>query len=791
MDNNELKLSAILSMDIPGLSFSGDSEEEADSIERCHRLVHTSALSHGGSLIKAIGDSFIITFANCQDAVKCALDLAENLGASPSAAGSAPRGEVSSRLLARMGIHLGDVRFFEKNVFGDAVDIASALQVAARPGSICVSGEVLSLVREKIDLNAALLSGQRHKAIPGSIHAYEISPPTAAASTSSGTGPSLGDIRKAILEEIRLRGRRLTVEEALGKFGWYGIEATEVIASLADAGILIGKKEASSAKRRQAESAAGTERKPQEQDEPWEETPKSEAPGYASAASAGDLGKSIESAIHSIVTEIERAVESNVRSNSASYVGKSSGSGFHIRIDKDSFKESAQNLKEVGREIKRQVRESRYQERHGGHSSEYYTERQEERARRRGGRRSDRAASSDNDAASSTTSFDTYRSELTLKAGKLRKGLIGDFIGTIVANVGLWYVNLNFSQGVLWAPIVSIFTGFGLVDSILQAARASRHASETEALPELDEERTKELKKMHKERNSIGKHFISALSIPMALYYINTTFDKGNSWFLIPAAIMVATFFIHFMTYITTAPSRRRKFFEKLGIKGNKRGLREAKAQRETTTTELGAYAGIYRDAQDYAKDIEGSLASSDPSSAAELKPQMDGYLKQVFLLAKTANELDSIIGEIPMEALEKDKAALKAKLGKAAEGMRSEYEGSIKEIEKQEESFKALAEQSEVIDLRLRSSVSQLQQLKMDLARARAADAETDTGRSESALSSIRARSEELSHYIDDLKQGNLEALADPFLELEKKYGQPSDTLKTGTIAESKTSDR
>ncbi|MFA6366581.1 MAG: hypothetical protein WCX13_05290, partial [Candidatus Hydrogenedentales bacterium] len=598
-------------------------------------------------------------------------------------------------------------------------------------------------------------------------------------SASSGSGPSLEEIRKAILEETRLRGRRLTVDEALEKFGWYGIEATEVIASLADAGILIGKK----ASRSEAPDYAPRSKAP-------DYAPRSEAPGYASAASAGDLGKSIESAIHSIVTEIERAVESNVKSSISSFGDKSSGSGIHIRLDKDSFKESARSFKDVGREIRRQVRESRYQEHPGDHSPEHYAERQEEREKRRGGRRAGREVSS-GDTAPSTTSFVAYRSELAAKAGKLRKGLVGDFIGTIIANVGLWYVNMNFSQGVLWAPIVSIFTGFGLVDSILQAARTSSHASETEALPELDDEQTKELKKIHKGRNSIGKHFINALSIPAALYYINMTFDKGNSWFLIPAAIIVATFFIHFMTYITTAPSRRRKFFEKLGLKGNKKSLREAKRQRETTTTELGAYAGIYRDAQDYAKDIESSLASSDPSSAAELRPQMDGYLKQVLLLAKTANELDSIIGEIPMEALEKDKATLQVKLGNAAEGMRSEYEGSIKEIEKQEESFKALAEQSEVIDLRLRSSVSQLQQLKMDLARARAADAETDTGRTESALSSIRARSEELSHYIDDLKQGNLEALADPFLELEKKYGQTPDTPETENDVETKASDR
>lgn len=737
MDNQEFKLSAILSIDIPDLSFSDEGDENAGSIEACHRLIEAVSLSHKGNLIKAIGDSFILSFDNCQDAVKCATDIARRLSSAP--ASTRPP---SPQLRARMGIHLGDVRFFEKNVFGDAVDIASALQSAARPGSICVSAEVLSLVREKIALDASLLSGQRHKTLPAGIKAYEIqSAPASEADLSPSRpesvekGPTLEEIRKAILEEIRVQGRRLTVDEAMRKFGWYGVEATEVIASLAESGILIGK-------------AAGDRAS-------WDYYRRKEAPGYASANAAGDLGKSIETAIHSIVSEIERAVETGGKGN-PQRPGESSGTGLHFRFDKDSFKESAMNFKEVGREIRRQVRESRH-------------------AERKGERRSGRGASASRGSALSTAAFDRYQADLSKKAGKLGKGIVGGIISFLVVNAGLWYLNLNYSKGFPWAAIVSVFWGFGLVDSVFSAIRISRQAREAEALADLDDAQTKELKGIHRERDSIGKHFISTLSIPSALWLVNMATDPGNPWFIIPSAILAATFVIHFITYAATAPGRSRRFFGKLGIRGNRRGLEEARKKREAATVGLGAYADVYREAQDSAADIESSLASSDPSEAAEMKPQLEGYLSQVLLLAKTANELDTIIGEIPMEALKKDKASLTAKLETSKEGMRSEYEGSIKEIEKQEESFKALAEQREVIDLRLRSSVSQLQQLKMDLARAKAADTETDTGRRESALSSIRARSEELSRYIDDLKEGNLEALADPFIELEKKYGDGS----------------
>ena len=756
MGTQELKLSAILSIDIPELSYSGEADDEASSIDFCHSLIQVSAGARGGDLVKAIGDSFVLTFANCQDAIRCAMDIAGKLSV-----------EASPALKARMGIHLGYVHFFERNVFGDAVDAASALQAAARPGTICLSGEVLSLAGDRMGLEAVPLSTQRQKALPAGIKAYEIpasgSPPTPKAASEKSSAeksmatpdrtegsPSLEEIRRAVLEEIRVQGRRLTVDEALRKFGWYGVEATEVIASLSEAGILVGKSSPSATPKSGAEAR--------------------ESSDYRPSDSGGDLGRSIESAIHSIVSEIERAVEAGSRKTASMGNGSSDGSGFHVRFDKESFKESAQGLKEVGREIKRQVNESRHAARHGGQRGERHAE-----------KRAGRDPSSRGRTNPSVGAFEKYRSDLTVKAGKLRKGVAGGIISFLLINSGLWYFNLNYSTDFPWAPLVSIFWGFGLVDSVFSSIRASKQAREAEALPDLDEGQVKELKAIHKERDSIGKHFISTLSIPSALALINMATDRGNPWFVIPSAILAATFVIHFITYLAGTPGRSRRFFEKLGIRRGRRGLEEARKKRETTTVDLGAYADIYRDASESAEDIESSLSVSDPKAAAEMKPQLEGYLNQVLLLARTANELDAIIGEIPMEALEKDKAALQTKLQTAREGMKTEYEGSIKEIEKQEDSFKGLAQQREVIDLRLRSSVSQLQQLKMDLARAKAADAEIDTGRSESALSSIRARSEELSRYIDDLKEGNLEVLADPFLELERQYGAGASQLPAG----------
>jgi len=238
-------------------------------------------------------------------------------------------------------------------------------------------------------------------------------------------------------------------------------------------------------------------------------------------------------------------------------------------------------------------------------------------------------------------------------------------------------------------------------------------------------------------------------------------------------------FVIHFISYISTCPRRARQFFSKLGLKRNKKNLEEARRQREKKTTELGSYAELYQNAEESASEIETALGDFAPEFKQEMQPQLKDYLGQVLLLAKTANELDGIIGDIPVEALKKDKGELKVKLEKASPSMKSKYEDSIREVEAQEESFKALVEQRELIDLRLHSSVNQIQQLRIDLAKAKAADKEREALLPESLISSVRSRSEELSNYIEDLKKGHLEALADPFEELERAQKEQESANK------------
>lgn len=106
--------------------------------------------------------------------------------------------------------------------------------------------------------------------------------------------PRPDEIRALILDDIRREGRRLDVAEARRRYGHYGPEALEAIASLADSGILIRNPRA-------ADGMPGGDR-----GFGGDRGLGGDRGGQASAG-GGDIAKGIEQAVHGIVAEIERS----------------------------------------------------------------------------------------------------------------------------------------------------------------------------------------------------------------------------------------------------------------------------------------------------------------------------------------------------------------------------------------------------------------------------------------------------------------------------------------------------
>jgi adenylate cyclase len=119
-----------------------------------NQLIRQAVIAHHGTVIKTIGDAFLVDFPSVVHAVQCAQQIhaqfhAYNVDKEPP-----------EQIHVRIGIHSGDIVQRDGDVFGDGVNIASRLQGLAEPDSICISDVVYRDVATKLELGAVVSVGQ-------------------------------------------------------------------------------------------------------------------------------------------------------------------------------------------------------------------------------------------------------------------------------------------------------------------------------------------------------------------------------------------------------------------------------------------------------------------------------------------------------------------------------------------------------------------------------------------------------------------------------------------------------
>jgi class 3 adenylate cyclase len=766
MEQKDYRLAAIMYTDIAGFSRMMEKDESGtlELLAYHNELITGIVESHHGTVIKTIGDALLVDFKNTVEALQSAMAIQDKLY-------DHNKENVGLPLLVRIGLHLGDIYFFENDALGEGINIAARLQSLARPGCICFSQDVYNLVLNKIEFRAEKLGKVSLKNITKEIHAYEITTPnvefdpnhdkprpgykpgsyldddeessTPVGGTTSSSGPRsslaaakpeapapaekarpkaepersyseegsrnlLTEIRRAILQDTKGMGRRMTVGEARARYSFYGVEADEVIAAMADQGLLVKN-----------------ERAPEPPGAP-------PLPSFMAGFGRNERGEfdanalkgNIEAAVHGIVNEIERSVERNMSSG-----------------ERDRYAE--------------------HYERH----AEHYRRHAERHALREELRRESRGLSGGPEDLAGD--FEIYKRRIEERSRHQRGGFIGNLTSFLAVNGFLWFINLTTSASFLWAAIVSAGWGIGVVSTAVAARRAGEKLREIDAMPDLDARQLADYKKLNRMKDSMAQHGASTVMVPLLLAIINVMTGPAFLWFLIPTAAMLVGFLSHLASYAATKPRLERKLLDSLGIKGGWKNIfRHGKARREEASG-LGPYADLYREAEAAKEAIASQLASGQAGPVdADLAPSLDQYLAQVKLLAQSANEIDRLVEGIPMADLAKDKAALVAKESAASAGLKAEYRKSIEEIDKQENSYQELKEQSEVVQLRLGSSVNQLKQMRLDIARLQASPGIEGAA----GIDQLKRRTDELSHYLEDLRSGYAESKGDPFAELEEQ---------------------
>jgi len=135
-------------------------------IQEYEKILLAHVEGHTGELVKRMGDGHMIVFLRPLDAVLAAIRLQKSLRRF-----NRYRDE-SHQVIIRIGIHSGKVvRKSQGDVLGNAVNIASRLESAARPGSILVSDQIHEKVKDAV--HAREIGHITVKNIAGTIRVFE------------------------------------------------------------------------------------------------------------------------------------------------------------------------------------------------------------------------------------------------------------------------------------------------------------------------------------------------------------------------------------------------------------------------------------------------------------------------------------------------------------------------------------------------------------------------------------------------------------------------------------------
>lgn len=164
------KLTAILSADVEGYSRLMGEDEDATirTLTAYRELMSTLIQKHRGRVVDSPGDNLLAEFLSVVDAVRCAVEVQEELRVRNA---ELPE---NRRMVFRIGINLGDVVEEGERIYGDGINIAARVEGIAEGGGICISGTVYDSIKNKLSLSYESLGEHTVKNIKEPVRVYRM-----------------------------------------------------------------------------------------------------------------------------------------------------------------------------------------------------------------------------------------------------------------------------------------------------------------------------------------------------------------------------------------------------------------------------------------------------------------------------------------------------------------------------------------------------------------------------------------------------------------------------------------
>ncbi|TVQ05410.1 MAG: adenylate/guanylate cyclase domain-containing protein [Balneolaceae bacterium] len=149
--------------DIVGYSKMMQQDELNAKSTRDHQrsVIETYLLKYHGKVLQYYGDGTLIMFGSALAAVQCARDIQDELAKKPT-------------VPLRIGIHIGDIVYDDEGIYGDAVNIASRVQSFGAAGSVIISENVFTEIKNHPGFRVESFGEQKLKNISKPLKLYSL-----------------------------------------------------------------------------------------------------------------------------------------------------------------------------------------------------------------------------------------------------------------------------------------------------------------------------------------------------------------------------------------------------------------------------------------------------------------------------------------------------------------------------------------------------------------------------------------------------------------------------------------
>ncbi|MBN1412655.1 MAG: 2TM domain-containing protein [Spirochaetales bacterium] len=332
---------------------------------------------------------------------------------------------------------------------------------------------------------------------------------------------------------------------------------------------------------------------------------------------------------------------------------------------------------------------------------------------------------------------------------KAMAGFRVHFFVYFVVNVFLAFINIFLTPQHPWVYYVLGGWGIGITANLVDVFNKRKEAKQLEQIDDMSEEQYLLLRKYQHNEQGLKSHLAVYVHVISFLFGINMITSPGFLWSFIVLGGWGIGMFAHWSSYLAAKSQLKRKL-KTAGIDiTDLKATLAAPGRASIAPSDSGPLQRAQAMKESILQEIKKDREHK--SQWGEMEPLLNKFITQIEDLTRSRDEMDRILNTVSLDEINHELNTLKQKNAATDNvSLTREYERSIAQHENHKKTIEDLLNQREIINVRLKSSLTLLNQMKLDTARIKNL---SQIGEPFS-LKEIREKTTELSEYIDDVQE-------------------------------------